>query len=46
MGSIVAAAQAQALADQIGVDESRRSFARLVKTNKRNKNENKTKKLG
>ena len=44
MGSIVAAAKAQALAEQIGVDESRRSFARLVKTNKRNKN--KTKKLG
>ena len=44
LGSIVAAAKAQALAEQIGVDESRRSFARLVKTNKRNKN--KTKKLG
>ena len=38
LGSIVAAAQAQALADQIGVDESRRSFARLVKTNKQNNN--------
>jgi hypothetical protein len=38
LGSIVAAAKAQALAEQIGVDESRRSFARLVKTNKRNKN--------
>lgn len=42
LGSIVAAAKAQALAEQIGVDESRRSFARLVKTNKRNK----PKKLG
>ena len=42
LGSIVAAAKAQALAEQIGVDESRRSFARLVKANKHNK----TKKLG
>ena len=41
LGSIVAAAKAQALAEQIGVDESRRSFARLVKTNKRNKNKTK-----
>ena len=33
LGSIVAAAKAQALADEVEVEESRRSFARLVISN-------------